>query len=86
MERYLRRATTQDIKLLFKWANDSETRKNSFNTNPISWEEHQAWFARKIADDKSEIYIFMDFFVPVGMVRLDFEDEHTAVISYSIAA
>ena len=49
----LRPVTQDDIKLLFKWANDPEVRLNSFNSKEIKWDEHQKWFKVKIESDSA---------------------------------
>ncbi len=85
MKHYLRKATSEDKKLIFDWANDPETRACSFNTEPIKWENHEKWYDQKMEDDKSRMYIMMDFFKPLGVVRVDCDEEGTGEISYSIA-
>ena len=81
---YLREATTEDRDLLYEWANDPETRRASFHTEKIAYEEHCRWFD-KILNDESELqYILMNQDEPVGQVRLTLEGED-AVVSYSIA-
>ncbi len=81
---YLRKAEWKDMDMLFVWANDAEVRKNSFRTEPVGYEEHQAWFKEKCKGEKSQIYIFCDGDLEAGMLRLDFM-ESNVVISYSIA-
>ena len=44
MQQYLRKATIEDMDLLFQWANDPVVRKNSFSTAEISYEEHTKWY------------------------------------------
>lgn len=83
MKHYLRRATLQDKKLIYNWANDPDTRKNSFNQETIKWEDHEAWYEKRMADDNTRMYIFMDFFKAIGQVRLDVDVEE-ATISYSV--
>lgn len=61
----LRPATFDDSHLLWLWANDPETRANSFNPRLIEWDEHCEWL------------LTHDPFVgevdgkPVGTVRID---------------
>ena len=81
----LRKATEADRKLLFDWANDAVVRANSFQTAPIAWETHVAWFEKLIEDEKSLQFIYECDGVPAGQVRLKLEDE-AGVISYSVAA
>lgn len=81
---YLRKAEWKDVDLLFEWANDSEVRKNSFNTANIEYEEHKRWFENCIQDENIDVYICYLDADPIGQVRLNYNNE-TAVISYSIA-
>lgn len=81
---YLRKAQPEDIDLLFEWANDRETRLNSFNTQTITRSEHERWFASMMKDPYRIQYIMMHEDVPVGQIRLDITDQE-AEISYTIA-
>ncbi len=82
---YLRRAGREDAELFFKWVNEPAVRANSFNTEPISWENHQKWFEKLLVDDMIRIYVLLQDNTSVGQVRLAFEDNKWQ-ISYSIAA
>jgi len=53
----LRPATARDADRLWKWANDPVTRAASFTTDPIPWETHVAWLARRLADPDSHIFM-----------------------------
>ena len=81
---YLRRATVDDARLIFEWANDPEVRGNSFNTDDILWDDHLAWFNRTLADESTLLFILMKDDAPVGQVRLANSDKWQ--ISYSIAS
>ena len=81
---FLRKAADEDIDLLFRWANDSAVRKNSFNSNHIAYEAHRAWFNNILNTDDIIQYIMMDGNIPVGQIRLNIENDD-AIISYSIA-
>lgn len=84
---FLRTATADDIRLLYDWANDPLVRRNSFNTEPIAWETHEAWFARMMANDRVRQYIYMMGEEPVGQVRISLDAAgEEAEIGYSIAA
>lgn len=82
---YLRRADREDVELFFKWVNEPAVRANSFNTEPIPWENHQKWFEKVLADAEVRIYVLMHDNLPVGQVRLVFEDSKWQ-ISYSIVS
>lgn len=81
---YLREATTEDRDLLYEWANDPETRRSAFATEPINYEDHCKWFERIVADELERQYIMMNDDIAVGQVRLTLDDD-AAEIDYSIA-
>jgi UDP-2,4-diacetamido-2,4,6-trideoxy-beta-L-altropyranose hydrolase len=57
----LRRATSDDSRTIWEWVNDPATRRASFQSGPIAWEEHQAWFARRVeSDDACAFYMASD--------------------------
>lgn len=80
----LRRATGDDCRLLFEWANDPEARASSFSTKPIAWDEHEAWFRARVASPDHRLYIAMDGARPAGYVRYQL-DGPRAVVSVSLA-
>ena len=80
----IRKAEPTDIKLLYNWVNDSAVRENSFNSNHISYEEHEKWFSKIMADENVYQYILMDNGLAVGQIRLNI-DGNIAEIGYSIA-
>ncbi len=79
-----RKATESDSSLLLLWRNDPVVRKNSFNSNPITSEEHSEWLKKCLASVDVEIYLYFIDEEPLGQVRLNYEKD-VAIISYSIA-
>lgn len=79
---YLRKVTKGDCDLIFLWANDRETRKNSFNSNALTYGDHKQWFNKKI-EDTEDFYILKSYEENLGQVRLDKVNEGY-IISYSI--
>jgi RimJ/RimL family protein N-acetyltransferase len=72
-----------DCDLLFNWANDPITRKNSYNSNEINYNDHVLWFNKNISDNW---YIFYDELnSPVGIVRFDFKNNEW-IIGISVDA
>ena len=65
--------------MIWEWANDPLARAVSFHTQFIPWEEHVAWFTKKMADKNCLIFIAADERgCPVGYVRFECaEDEAT---------
>ncbi|MBO7355258.1 MAG: GNAT family N-acetyltransferase, partial [Lachnospiraceae bacterium] len=80
----LRKAVPEDMDLLFKWANDPEVRRNSFNSDPILYEEHCRWFEKMMSDPTQVQYILMAGDKPAGQIRFTLADDE-ALIGYSIA-
>lgn len=79
----LRKATMDDCDLLYNWRNEKECRENSLNTDEIPYDTHCTWYARRLQDKDTLIYIAMMEEKCIGMVRLDIEIT-TAHINYSI--
>ncbi|TMO57486.1 UDP-2,4-diacetamido-2,4,6-trideoxy-beta-L-altropyranose hydrolase [Pseudoalteromonas phenolica] len=72
---FLKKATTQDIKTVFKWQSNPVIRQFSRNPNPISWSEHQKWMKAALKSNTRHIYIIRSKThlddLSVGMLRLD---------------
>ena len=82
----LRRVEERDCRLLWEWANDSVVRAASFSQAPISWEEHRAWFAGKMNDEKSLILIGEnEQGRAIGQFRLDWRSRDEGDIDVSLA-
>ena len=84
-ELIFRPATLEDSLLLWEWANDTETRGNSFHSGTISWESHANWYAAKLISLHTRIWILEWHGIPVGQIRCDRVDPATARISIGIA-
>jgi UDP-2,4-diacetamido-2,4,6-trideoxy-beta-L-altropyranose hydrolase len=81
----LRVASEEDMLLLWQWANEAATRRNSFSSEPISWVSHQAWYAAKLMSSDTRLWVLELQKVPVGQIRYERTDPRTARISFSIA-
>ena len=67
-----RPAQPSDVQLYFDWANDPVTRQQSFNTEPIPWENHSVWFSFKLADLTARLLVFeTQQGEPVGQIRFE---------------
>ena len=81
----LRYVREEDCRLIWEWANEPLTRAQSFSPEPISWDEHRAWFDSIRNDPSSRLYVALDTNgEPVGQIRFRIEGEE-AVISISLA-
>ena len=79
----LRKAFWSDCRFLFRLRNEDEVRKNSFQTSEIPYSSHENWFAQKLQDFNTVIYILERNGQAVGQVRAD-RQERTAEISYAL--
>lgn len=71
-----RPARPDDSALYFNWANDPDTRRQSFTSSPISLDTHANWFTRKLIDANALLLVFEnDADEPVGQVRFERQPE-----------
>jgi len=81
----IRPVRSDDIFLLWFWANDRQTRSNSFNPGPIAWSTHEAWCAENLTAPHVRIWILERQHVPVGQIRYERIDAGVAEISFCVA-
>ncbi|TVL51523.1 hypothetical protein AYJ00_07240 [Shewanella algae] len=67
----IRKAELTDAELLYSWANNIEVRANSFNPQPIDFDEHFVWLQRKLSDSNTQLLIGLHDNVAFGQVRFD---------------
>jgi UDP-2,4-diacetamido-2,4,6-trideoxy-beta-L-altropyranose hydrolase len=82
----VRRATAADAALYFEWANDPAVRQNAIHSEPIAWDTHVNWFARRLQDADSYLYIMTAAEGElVGQVRIEFDGlGQPGIIDYSL--
>jgi len=79
-----RKATENDMMLYFDWTNDVSVRENSYQSEPIVLENHKKWFLNKIKDTNCFMVVFENHIgLPIGQVRIQKQDEHSAIIGIS---
>lgn len=77
---YYRMANKDDVLLYFKWVNETEVRRNSFNTEAVEYENHYKWFLSKLSLDKCFFYLFFNKQdVPIGQVRIENTGSETVI-------
>jgi len=82
----LRKAQLSDLDLYFHWANDPYARHNAVIAKQIGYEEHCAWFAKKITSNDTHLWVLEEREKPVGQIRFDLDrGQKEATLSYSIA-
>jgi len=78
-----RNANFEDCKLLFDWANDKDTRSQSFNKNTIPIAEHTNWFHARLKDSNALLLICEISGISIGVTRYTIEGTN-ATINYSL--
>ena len=82
----MRRAQSSDCRILWEWANETAVRQASFDSSPITWEQHSRWFAQQVSDAHSTFLIFeYDQAAPVGTARFRATSDADLEISVTIA-
>jgi UDP-2,4-diacetamido-2,4,6-trideoxy-beta-L-altropyranose hydrolase len=81
----LRKSMQNDCAMVWRWANDPQTRHASLNADPIPWEDHVRWFNKILLEKYSRLYILELDSIPLGQIRFEKETEDAWMISYSIA-
>jgi spore coat polysaccharide biosynthesis protein SpsF len=80
----VRYACWDDAELLFRWANDPTVRKNSFNQDPISMDDHIEWYREKLDSLKTLFFIIENGKEPVAQIRYERDENDTAEINFSV--
>jgi len=76
---HLRPVNINDKEILLKWANDPVTRQNSFDSNAITFSDHEKWFQDKL-DNKNEVMLMaVDQKKDVGHIRFCLENNQVEV-------
>lgn len=83
----IRRANLNDITKYYEWINDPNVREYSYNSLPVTWEQHEKWFKNKIVDPSFTFFILNNLDnQSVGQVRFEYLHENNFLISISVAS
>ena len=79
----LRPVTAADAALLFAWVNSPDSLAASLDTHePVAREKHEGWFAARLADPNTRIWIVEQDSAPVGSVRFQDKGDGPEVAIY----
>jgi len=80
-----KKAALIDINLYYEWANDELVRKQSFNSEPINFEDHKKWFTSKIKDTSCMMLVFKNLNDEnIGQIRIQQQEFNNSLIGISI--
>jgi UDP-2,4-diacetamido-2,4,6-trideoxy-beta-L-altropyranose hydrolase len=74
-----KKATNDDMMMVYDWSNDPLVRKNSYNSEPISIENHKDWFFKKTEDMQTLFLIALYGEQPAGIVRYEISEDHSII-------
>ncbi len=80
----LRPASADDRDAILEWANDAETRANSFRNGPIEPGDHARWFAAQLTDPAVRIWLLVKDGARIAQVRYSRSGD-SAEVSISVA-
>lgn len=80
----LREAVIHDSQWLLDIRNDPRTREVSFQSDMISFEDHERWFYKSLYTSTRRIWIAEEENQRIGMVRLDLISADEAEVSINI--
>ena len=76
----MRLVNQSDCMDLFRWRNDPDTRKNSvLGADAVPIEDHKKWFASKLKNPSSRLYIGVSGKNKVGLMRFEIEKDNVIV-------
>jgi len=81
----LRRANVDDARFVWEVNNHPSVRSRSVSTASIPWEAHEAWFACRLADAQTILFVATCGGVPAAVVRFELR-ETEATISVAVSA
>ena len=81
----IRKASLDDMRVVFENANEPEVRSMSINSEPIKWEEHVRWFEWTICDEAVLYYTAYQAGIFIGQVRVNCDGESAATVSISLS-
>lgn len=81
----MRPVSMDDAQLLFEWANDEGTRKNSFNPESIRWDSHVEWLQNKLIDRGARLFMLELDGEACGHIRYQLEKSSDALLSFVVA-
>jgi L-amino acid N-acyltransferase YncA len=81
----LRPARSADCEAIWRWNFAPDVRAQSLRSEPVPFMDHARWFARRITDADSPIWVIEEYRQAVGVIRLDPPAYGRARISIAIA-
>lgn len=75
----IREGNIEDVQLIYNWSNDPVVRSQSFNEEPIVFENHKKWFEGKLKNKYSLLLIVEFEGKPAGLIRFEVVKEQATI-------
>ena len=76
----LRNTGKRDCELIWRWANDTEVRKNAIASDQIGWEDHLNWYNNKLSDPRCIHFIATTGQEDLlGQIRFDISNDQAEI-------
>lgn len=84
---YLRKTLSTDRGRYLNWLKDESLRRSSFGLEEDDHENDRAWFEALIEDEETDSFVYMDFFMALGEVRVipSEDEEGLGLVSLSVS-
>ena len=81
----LRKAHSEDIRFYWEVNNTPTTRALSISPEPIPWEGHKAWYAARLSDPQTTLYVAELNEKRVGVLRVERGERGRTTISIALS-
>lgn len=81
----MRPAVQDDCADVYRWRNDEATRRVSFSSAEIGFDDHQKWFQKSLADPARELLIAETGGRKIGLLRFDRLNEFSREVGINLA-
>ncbi|MBJ95306.1 MAG: hypothetical protein CMP23_12660 [Rickettsiales bacterium] len=75
----IRAAEAEDCRFYWQVNNEPSTRAQSISPEPIPWESHQRWYAQRLLDQETVLYVAELEGERVGVLRFDRAGEESTI-------
>lgn len=75
----VRAATEEDCRFYWTVNNEPSTRAQSISSSPIPWETHERWYAQRLSDASTALYVAEAAGERVGVVRFDLAGDDSTI-------
>jgi len=80
----VKEAGYEERRIIWEWWNDQDTRKMMKKNDPVSWDEHTAWYHKFMQQNHSKMYFMYTENKKIGVVRFNYQEKNIFEVSINI--